>query len=30
MYPNKNCNFSELAQYFTTKFCMTILKGCLH
>jgi len=27
---DKNCNFSELTLYFTTKFCTTILKGCLH
>ena len=26
----KNCNFSELAGYFTGKFCTIILKGWLH
>jgi len=28
--PQKNCNFSELARYFTTKFCAIILNGWLH
>jgi len=28
--PNENCNFSELARYFITKFCTIIFKGCLH
>ena len=27
---DKNCNFSEFAGYFTTKFCTIILKGWLH
>ena len=28
--PDKNCNFSELAGYFTSKFCTIILKSWLH
>ena len=28
--PDNNCNFSELAEHFTKKFCTIILKGCLH
>ena len=28
--PDENCNFSELARYFTTKFCVMILECFLH
>jgi len=29
-FSDKNCNFSELIQNFTMKFCTIILKVCLH
>jgi len=28
--PNENCNFSELARYFITKFCRIIITDSLH